>query len=78
MPPVPLATNHAQAPKMLKVRAKMAVPMRKTVNPTILNLMKRKSHFNAVFPKLFSVDLLMFINTQNLLTVLRTNAIFKQ
>ena len=66
MPPEALAITHAQVPKMLKVNRKMAVPMRKTMNPTILNLMKRKSHFHAVSPKPFLAGLPMFITLKKL------------
>src|SRR5208283_5665647 len=78
MPPAPLATTHAQAPKVLKVSAKMAVPMRKTVNPIILNLMKRKSQSNAVFPKLSLAGLPIFITLKTCSIIFRTIAVFKQ
>ena len=60
-----------------KVSRKMVVPTRKTMNPTILNLMKRKSHFNAVSPKLLA-DLPMFIKLKTCFIVLRALDIFKQ
>ena len=77
MPPEPLATTHAQAPTVLKVSAKMAVPIRKTVNPIILNLMKRKSQSNAVFPKLSLAGLPIFIILKNCSIIFRTIAVFK-
>ena len=63
MPPTPLATNHVNAPKVLKAMAKMTVPTRKTVKPIMLNLMKAKNHFFAFFPKLiFITQKLCFID----------------
>ncbi len=67
MPPEALATNHAQNPKMWKVSAKMAVPMRKTTKPIILNLMKRKIHFNDFSPKVSLTGLDIFITLKSML-----------
>jgi hypothetical protein len=69
MPPEPLPITHDQAPRVLKVSAKIAVPIRKTMNPTILNLMKRKSHFHAVAPKLCLAGLFTFDHAPNLLYI---------
>jgi hypothetical protein len=66
MPPEALAITHAQVPKMLKVNRKMAVPMRKTMNPTILNLMKRKIQSSAAAPKLFLDGLPTLSHLKNL------------
>ena len=61
IPPEALPIIHAHSLKIGKERTKMAVPMRKTENPTILNLMKRKTHFNAFSPKLSLASLPKFI-----------------
>ena len=78
MPPEALETTHAQDPKSVKVSAKMAVPMRKTMKPIILNLMKRKIHFNDFSPKLFLAGLPIFITLKNMLQYSEPSAIFKQ
>jgi hypothetical protein len=77
-PPEVLAIIHAQGPKLLKVSKKMAVPMRKTMNPTILNLMKRKIQSNTVAPKLFLNGRAMFVMPQKLFHNIKVLAIFKQ
>ena len=80
MPPEALAINHVQAPKVLKETAKMAVPTRKTMKPTILNLMKAKSHCLAFSPKPFLAELTeltMFIPFKKLFHSAKNNDIFK-
>ena len=74
---MPLARNHAQLPKTLKVSVKMAVPIRKTLKPTMLNLIKRAIHLSALSAKPCLTDLLTLITLKNSI-ILRAIAIFKQ